>query len=99
LPRLEQGGVRSELDMFHAMDLDRQMLRRTLPVVNCNRCGATAHLGRQDSKSKSLHADLEQLYQEFFDENGADRIRLIYHDSIDRMVQASGSGGQIVKDS
>lgn len=97
LPRLEQGGVRSDLHMFHAMDLDRETLRRTLPVVNCNRCGATAHLGRQDSKSKSLHADLEQLYQEFFDENGADRIRLIYHDSIDRMVQASGSGGQIVK--
>lgn len=97
LPRLEPNGARSELDLFHAMDLDRQMRQRTLPVVNCNRCGATAHLGRQDSKSKSLHADLEQLYQEFFDENGADRIRLIYHDSIDRMVQASGSGGQIVK--
>lgn len=97
LPRLEPGGTRSELNLYHALDLDRHMLRRTLPVVNCNRCGATAHLGRQDSKSKSLHADLEQLYQEFFEENGADRIRLIYHESIDRMVQASGSRGQIVK--
>lgn len=97
LPRLEAGGVRSEIDLFHALDLDRSTLRSTLPVVNCNRCGATAHLGRQDSKSKSVHADLEQLYQEFFDENGADRIRLFYHESIDRMVQASGSGGQIVK--
>jgi DEAD/DEAH box helicase domain-containing protein len=97
LPRIEVGGVRSQMDLFHALDLDRQMLRRTLPVVNCNRCGATAHLGRQDARSKSLHADLEQLYTEFFDENGADRIRLIYHDSIDRMVQASGAGGQIVK--
>ena len=97
LPRLEAGGVRSQMDLFHALDLDRHMLHRALPVVNCNRCGSTAHLGRQDARSKSLHADLEQLYQEFFDESGAGRIRLIYHDSIDRMVQASGAGGQIVK--
>lgn len=97
LPRLEAGGVRSQIDLFHEMDLERDQLCRALPVVNCNRCGATAHLGRQDARSKSLHADLEQLYQEFFDENGADRIRLIYHESIDRMVPASGAGGQIVK--
>jgi DEAD/DEAH box helicase domain-containing protein len=97
LPRLEALGVRSRPDLYHALDLDRHMLRKALPVVNCNRCGATAHLGRQDARSKSLHADLEQLYQEFFDESGADRIRLIYHDSIDRMVQASGSKGQIVR--
>ena len=97
LPRFEVGRVRSKMDLFHALDLDRNMLRRALPVVNCNRCGATAHLGRQDARSKSLHADLEQLYREFFDDNGADRIRLIYHESIDRMVQASGAGGQIVK--
>ncbi|MCW8087665.1 DEAD/DEAH box helicase [Sabulicella glaciei] len=97
LPRLEAGGVRSQMDLSHALDLDRHILRRALPVVNCNRCGATAHVGRQDARSKSLHADLEQLYEEFFDENGANRIRLIYHESIDRMVQASGAGGQIVK--
>lgn len=97
LPRLAAGGVRSTMDLFHALDLDQHMLRRTLPVVNCNRCGATAHLGRQDARSRSLHADLEQLYTEFFDENGADRIRLIYHESIDRMVPASGGSGQIVK--
>jgi DEAD/DEAH box helicase domain-containing protein len=97
LPRLEAGRVRSQIELFHALDLDRHALRSALPVVNCNRCGATAHLGRQDARSRSLYADLEQLYAEFFDENGADRIRLIYHESIDRMVQASGAGGQIVK--
>ena len=63
LPRLEVGRVRSKMDLFHALDLDRNMLRGTLPVVNCNRCGATAHLGRQDARSKSLYADLEQLYR------------------------------------
>lgn len=97
LPRIEADGNLSRLDLHHALDLDRNALRRVLPVVNCNRCGATAHLGRQDARSKSLHADLEQLYEEFFDERGADRVRLIYHESIDRFVQASSSGGQIVK--
>ncbi len=97
LPRLEAVGKRSAMDLFHALDLDRSALRRALPVVNCNRCGATAHVGRLNSGSKSCWAPLDQLYEEFFDENGGDRIRLFYHDSIDRMVQASGRGGQIVK--
>lgn len=97
LPRLEAVGRRSAMHLSHALDLDRQALRRSLPVVNCNRCGATAHVGRLNSGSKSCWAPLDQLYEEFFDENGADRIRLFYHDSIDRMVQVSGGGGQIVK--
>ena len=97
LPRLESCGKRSALDLFHALDLDHHALRRTLPVVNCNRCGATAHVGRINSGSTSCWAPLDQLYDEFFDENGGDRIRLFYHDSIDRIVQASGGGGQIVK--
>lgn len=97
LPRLEAGGVRSEMDLFHALDLDRQSLREKLPVVNCNRCGATAHVGRLNPSSTTCWAPLEQLYEEFFDENGGERIRLFYHESIDRMVPASGGGGKIVK--
>lgn len=97
LPRMETAGRRSRLDLFHALDLDSQALRRTLPVVNCNRCGATAHVGRLNPGSKACWAPLDQLYEEFFDENGGDRIRLFYHDSIDRMVHASSGGGQIVK--
>ena len=97
LPRLEAVGQRSAMEMFHALDLDRVTLRRALPLVNCNRCGATAHLGRLNQGSKSCWAPLEQLYEEFFDENGGGRVRLLYHDSIDRMVQASSGGGQIVK--
>ena len=97
LPRIEAGGVRSEMDLFHALDLDQYMLRRMLPVVNCNRCGATAHVGRLNPSSNACWAPLERLYEEFFDENGGERIRLFYHESIDRMVQASGGGGKIVK--
>ncbi len=97
LPRLEAGGDRSEMGLFHALDLDRCTLRRALPVVNCNRCGATAHVGRLNPSSSACWAPLEQLYEEFFDENGGERIRLFYHESIDRMVQASGGGGKIVK--
>ncbi len=97
LPRLEAGGRRSEMELFHGLDLDVPALKRALPVVNCNRCGATAHVGRLNPGSRSCWAPLEQLYEEFFDENGGDRIRLFYHESIDRMVQASGAGSQIVK--
>ena len=97
LPRLEAGVKRSAMDLLHAHDLDRHVLRRSLPVVNCNRCGATAHVGRLNPGSRSCWAPLDQLYEEFFNENGGDRIRLFYHDSIDRMVRASGGSGQIVK--
>lgn len=97
LPRIDVTGRRTQIDLFHALDLDRQALRRSLPVVNCNRCGASAHLGRIDARSSSCWAPLDQLYQEFFDDNGSDRIRLFYHESIDRMVKASGGGGKIVK--
>lgn len=97
LPRLEAVGRRSTIDLFHALDLDRHTLRSALPIVNCNRCGATAHVGRLNPNSRSCWAPLDQLYEEFFDENGGDRIRLFYHDSIDRMVQASSGARQIVK--
>lgn len=97
LPFLQDDGQRSGMDLFHGLDLDRNDLRRTLPVVNCNRCGATAHVGRENAGSGSYWAPLDQLYEEFFDENGGDRIRLFYHDSIDRMVRASSTNGQIVK--
>lgn len=97
LPRLQADGQRSEMALFHGLDLDRDALKRSLPVVNCNRCGTTAHVGRLNAGSRSCWAPLEQLYEEFFDENGGDRIRLFYHDSIDRMVQATGAGSQIVK--
>ncbi|WP_412506107.1 DEAD/DEAH box helicase [Roseovarius sp. SYSU LYC5161] len=97
LPRTEAGGTGSQMDLFHALDLDWDRSRRALPIVNCNRCGATAHVGRLNPSSNSCWAPLDQLYEEFFDENGGERIRLFYHDSIDRMVPASRGGGKIVK--
>lgn len=97
LPRMLSSAERSEINLFHALDLDRHALRRNLPIVNCNRCGATAHVGRLNSGSKSCWAPLDQLYEEFFDDAGGERIRLFFHDSIDRMVQASAGGSQIVK--
>ena len=97
LPRIEAGGVRSQIDLLHALDLDRQMLGQVLPIVNCNRCGATAHVGRLNQSSNVCWASLDQLYEEFFDESGGDRIRLFYHDSIDRMESKKAKGGRIVK--
>lgn len=97
LPRTEAGGVRSRMDLFHALDLDRHALRRSLPIVNCNRCGATAHVGRLNPNSTACWAPLEQLYEEFFDDNAGGKIRLFYHETLDRMIPAVGGGVRIVK--
>ena len=97
LPSLEAGGERSEMNLHHALDLDRLRLERFLPIVNCNRCGATAHLGRKSRSSKTCWAPLEKLYEEFFDENGGGQIRLFYHEPIDRMGKAGGGGAKIVE--
>lgn len=95
LPCLEDNGVRSGIELFHALDLDQRALEQVLPIVNCNRCGATAHLGRKSRSSNTYWASLEQLYEAFFDEKGENQIRLFYHDSIERA--AGASGGKIVK--
>lgn len=97
LPRWETGNRASPVTLFHALDLDTQLLRRMLPVVNCSRCGSTAHVGRLNAGSTSCWAPLEQIYEEFFDDGAGNRIRLFYHDSIDRMAKASSGGAQIVK--
>jgi DEAD/DEAH box helicase domain-containing protein len=97
LPRRETGDRPSPVNLFHALDLDSQTLRRMLPVVNCSRCGATAHVGRLNAGTTSCWAPLEQIYEEFFDEGAGNRIRLFYHDSIDRIARVSGGGTQIVK--
>ena len=96
LPSLKEGGERSEMNLHHALDLDRHRLERFLPIVNCNRCGATAHLGRKRKTSKTYWAPLETLYEEFFDENGGGQIRLFYHEPLERMAQAGG-GAKIVE--
>ena len=45
---------------------------------------------KRSAKEVQQTTQLEQLYEEFFDENGGERIRLFYHESIDRMVPATG---------
>lgn len=97
LPRTLAGGARSPIDLYHALDLDDHALRHTLPVVNCNRCGSAAHVGRLNVGSATCWAPLDQIYEEFFDDRGGNRIRLFYHESIDRKVNAAGGGGRIVK--
>ena len=97
LPSTLSSGQQSQVDLCHAVDLDRQTLQRALPVVTCNRCGSSAHVGRLNAGSATCWAPLDQIYEEFFDDRGGDRIRLFYHDSIDRKVNAAGTGSQIVK--
>ena len=95
-PKLEEGVKRSKINLFHAADLDRQSQRRTLPIVNCNRCGTTAHIGRMHPSGASLWAPLDQIYEEFFDDREADRLRLIYNESIDSKVNVPVGGAKIV---
>ncbi len=96
LPRLQAGLKKSSIDLIHAIDLDTQALRGTLPLVNCNRCGTSAHLGRQNANSASCWAPLEQLYEEFFSYSDGGRLRLFYHEDLDRNLSATSSGNRIV---
>ena len=97
LPALEKDGQRSGIELHHGIDLDSGRLKQVLPVVNCNRCGATAHVGRLNPTTASVWAPLEQIYEEFFDNQDSNRIRLLYHDSIDRKAVGAGGGKVIVK--
>jgi DEAD/DEAH box helicase domain-containing protein len=91
LPKWTDDGSRTSIDLQHAHDLDERELKRVLPIVNCNRCGTTAHLGRQPPRGLSLWAPLFDLYEAFFD-SGSSRLRLIYHESVSRKAGTSGRG-------
>jgi DEAD/DEAH box helicase domain-containing protein len=97
LPRTGADGSLKPVDLHHALDLDQLGLRRMLPVVNCNRCGSTAHIGRMHNASSSCWAPLDQIYEEFFDDRGGGELRLFYSESIERGVKLQGGKGQVVK--
>jgi len=94
LPMWRSTDERSEIDLAHANDLDERDLRQVLPIVNCARCGTSAHLGRQSARGLSLWAPLSDLYEDFFD-GSSNRIRLIYHESISRKAGTSGRGSVV----
>lgn len=97
LPRIGADGTLTPVDLHHALDLDQQGLRRMLPVVNCNRCGSTAHIGRMENSSMICWAPLDQIYEEFFDDRGGGNLRLFYHESIERGTKVAGGKGQVIK--
>jgi DEAD/DEAH box helicase domain-containing protein len=94
LPRWQAGNRRSPIDLIHARDREESALKRMLPLVNCTRCGTTAHIGRLPSVGKSLGAPLNELYEEYFD-NRSTRLRLIYHECVSRKAGTSGHGGVV----
>jgi DEAD/DEAH box helicase domain-containing protein len=69
-------------DLHHADDLDAVQLEEKLPIVNCQRCGSTAHIGRENVGSASYHAPLDVVYNEFFDGSNASKLRLFYTDKL-----------------
>ena len=93
-PNWLPSGKRSEISLKHANDMDLSELKSVLPIVNCTRCGSAAHLGRQSASGHGLWAGLPELYEDFFD-GSANRLRLIYHESISRKAGTSGHGSVI----
>jgi DEAD/DEAH box helicase domain-containing protein len=80
--------------LHHADDLDAQGLEQKLPIVNCQRCGSTAHIGRENVGSASYHAPLDVIYNEFFDGSSADKLRLFYTDKLS--LRARNAANQLV---
>lgn len=81
-------------DLHHADDLDAGYLQEKLPIVNCQRCGATALIGRENVGSASYHAPLDVIYDEFFDGSSANRLRLFYTDKLS--LRARRAANQLV---
>lgn len=96
LPALRDDGALSPITLYHAIDVDKDRLRTLLPVVNCNRCGAAAHLAKEPRGNSSYWAALEELYESFFDDSGgSSRVRLFYYDALERRVGAAGASKRI----
>jgi len=93
LPHYEDG-VYVTSDLHHADDLDADQLEQMLPIVNCQRCGSTAHVGRENTSSSSYHAPLDTVYNEFFDGSSASKLRLFYTDKLD--LRAKKAANQLV---
>ncbi|MCL2713896.1 MAG: DEAD/DEAH box helicase [Alphaproteobacteria bacterium] len=85
LPRWE-GGKRSRIDLRHARDCDEHTLTRLLPLVNCSRCGTAAHVCRQPRTGNGLGAALNELYEEYFDDQST-QLRLIYHEPLEKKTR------------
>ena len=88
-PQSDDVGSIASATLHHADDLDQEELQQSLPVINCQRCGTSAFLGRQSLGSTSLSAPLETLYKEFFEDSSADKLRLVYRRLQDQQTKAA----------
>ena len=93
LPHFEDARL-APSELHHADDLDAVQLEEKLPIVNCQRCGSTAHIGRENVGSASYHAPLDVIYEEFFDGSSADKLRLFYTDKLS--LRAKKAANQLV---
>jgi len=81
-------GIVSEAALAHSDDLDPGERAYFLPLIHCGSCGTSGHLGRISEAGGNLWAEPRTLYEGFFD--GAERIRLIYHESVSRLTGSTG---------
>lgn len=87
-PHLTADGIVSEAALAHSDDLDPGERAYFLPLIHCGSCGTSGHLGRISEAGGNLWAEPRTLYEGFFD--GAERIRLIYHESVSRLTGSTG---------
>ena len=97
LPENRSNGKHPGIDLFHALDLDGESLENKLPIINCNRCGTTAHVGLIGHNSNKCWAPLDKIYEDFFGDTKNDRVRLFYHDPIEMIASKKGKGRKIIK--
>lgn len=91
IPSLDENGKLEPSELRHGHDITEAEARRMLPVVHCSRCGTSGHIGRIAARSNRLWAELDVIYEDFFDGN-TDRLRLIYYEAISRKAGTTGAG-------
>ena len=88
IPRIAEDSSSSEVALAHSDDLHPGDRTFFLPLIHCGSCGTSGHLGRISEAGGNLWAEPRTLYEGFFE--GAERIRLIYHESVSRLTGSTG---------
>lgn len=91
IPALDENGALKPPPLHHSDDLEDLHLARILPVIHCRHCGTTGQIGRINAASASIGADLETIYEDFFE--GGQHLRFIFFEPIKRRAQQNGFGG------
>lgn len=91
VPTLDEAGALVPPPLHHSDDLEDLHLARVLPVIHCRHCGTTGQIGRINAADASIGADLETIYEDFFE--GGQHLRFIFFEPLKRHGKQNGFGG------